>query len=54
MSTTPPEIVAVVSVLIVDVAGGADVINTILDTCGAAVLVIVFPDIRIPKPGILY
>ena len=45
---------AVVTVLIVDVAGGADVINTILDTCGAAVLVIVFPDIRIPKPGILY
>jgi hypothetical protein len=48
--------VAVVTVLIVDVtdgADGADVRNTILDICGAAVLVIVFPDIRIPNPGIL-
>lgn len=45
--------VAVVTVLIVDGADGTDVINTILDTCGAAVLVIVFPDIRIPNPGIL-
>lgn len=48
--------VAVVTVLIVDGADGTDgtdVRNTILDTCGAAVLVIVFPDIRIPNPGIL-
>jgi hypothetical protein len=45
--------VAVVTVLIVDVTDGADVRNTILDICGAAVLVIVFPDIRIPNPGIL-
>ena len=47
-------VVTVVTVLIVEVVDGADVINTILDICGAAVLVIVFPDIRIPKPGILY
>jgi hypothetical protein len=52
-NTAPPEIVAVVAVLIVDVDGGVAK-KTILDTCGVAVLEIVFPDIRIPKPGILY
>lgn len=46
-------VVAVVTVLVVDGTDGTDVRNTILDTCGAAVLVIVFPDIRIPNPGIL-
>ena len=36
-----------------DVDGGVAK-KTILDTCGAAVLEIVLPDMRIPKPDILY